>query len=251
MESVSLSPYVIAAVFFIIAFVYSSVGLGGSSTYTAVMAILGFNFLAIPTISLILNLFVTTVGSFNFIRHKHARLNLIVPFLVSSMPMAYLGGTLKLPKEIFLWLLLSSLVIVVMRIYLWNGKTLNLQLTEKGKILLSLFCGSLLGLMAGIVGIGGGIYLVPLIIILGLGTTREAAACGAIFIFMNSIAGLIARFQHNPISLTDYLPMIVAVLLGGGLGSLLGSTRFSPRTMQKILGSIIIVAIIFLLNKLL
>src|SRR5210317_962915 len=100
MELIS-SPYFIAVLFFIVAFAYSSVGLGGGSSYTALMAILGFNTLAIPMVSLTLNLMVTTIGAFNFIRYKHARLNLILPFLVTSIPMAYLGGALQVPKELF------------------------------------------------------------------------------------------------------------------------------------------------------
>lgn len=105
-----ISPWFIAGLFFIIAFVYSSVGLGGGSSYTALMAILSFNTLAIPLISLSLNLIVTSIGSFNFIRNKHANRRLILPLIATSMPMAYLGGSLNLPKTVFYWLLLVSLV---------------------------------------------------------------------------------------------------------------------------------------------
>lgn len=251
MESISLSPYLIAAIFFLIAFIYSSVGLGGGTAYTAIMAILGFNILLIPMISLILNLFVTAIGSFNFIRHRHARTELIMPFLVSSMPMAYIGGSLQLPRYVFLWVMLASLLIVAARIYLWRDAVFHFAFSKSQKSIVSIIAGGLLGLIAGIVGIGGGIYLVPLVIILGLGTTREAAACGAIFIFLNSLAGLVARLQYNPVNISDYIPMIIAVLLGGGLGSLMGSTRFSPRVMQKILGVVILVAIYFLSRKIL
>lgn len=161
-----VSPWFIAGLFFIVAFVYSSVGLGGGSSYTALMAILGFNALAIPLISLSLNLIVTSIGSFNFIRNKHANWRLILPFLITSMPMAYLGGTLHLPKTVFFWLLLVSLVFVAARIYLWRDTNLHLDLSARGKIFISLLAGSILGLIAGIVGIGGGIYIIPLIIIL-------------------------------------------------------------------------------------
>ena len=99
------------------------------------------------------------------------------------------------------------------------------------------------------VGIGGGIYLVPLIIILGLGSEKEEAACGAVFIWVNSLSGLIARFQYHSIDILAFLPLIVAVLIGGYLGSFMGSTKFSPKTMQKILGTVIIVAIIFVTRK--
>ena len=245
------SPVFIAGLFFIVAFVYSSVGLGGGSSYTALMAILGFNALAIPMISLSLNLLVTSIGSFNFIRNRHARWRLIAPFLITSIPMAYLGGSLQLPKTVFYWLLFISLLFVVARIYLWRETSLQLNLSARSKLAVSLVAGSVLGLIAGIVGIGGGIYLVPLIIILGLGKGQQAAACGAIFVWLNSAAGLISRLQYNAIDLGGYIPLIIAVILGGWLGSYLGSTRFSARKMEKILGLIILVALAFLGRKLL
>lgn len=251
MDIIITSPYFLAFLFFIVAFVYSSVGLGGASSYTALMAIFGISSLAIPMLSLSLNLLVTSVGSFNFIRNKHAKTKLILPFLISSIPMAYLGGSLQIPKEIFYWVLLISLIFVAVRIYLWQNTTINFKFDKREKIILSLFAGSVLGLIAGIVGIGGGVYLVPLIIILGLGTEKEAAACGAIFIWLNSCSGLLSRLQYNSIDLTNYIPLIIAVVAGGALGSYMGSSRFSPKVMEKILGLVIIVAIIFLTKKLL
>ena len=251
MDIILDSPYFLALLFFIVAFTYSSVGLGGGSSYTALMSIFGVSSLAIPMVSLSLNLFVTSIGSFNFIRKKHAKIKLILPFLVSSIPMAYLGGSLDIDKEVFYWVLLISLIFVAARIYLWQNISISLNLNKQQKIILSLITGSILGLIAGIVGIGGGIYLVPLIIILGLGTEKEAAACGAIFIWLNSFSGLLSRLQYNSIDLTDYAPLVVAVIAGGALGSFMGSTRLSPETMDKILGLVIIVAIIFLIKKML
>jgi uncharacterized membrane protein YfcA len=248
LETIS-SPYFLVVLFCIVAFIYSSVGLGGGSSYTALMAIFGVSTMAIPMIALSLNLFVTSVGSYNFIRNRHAKIKLILPFLISSLPMAYLGGALKLPKEIFYLVLLISLVFVAVRIYIFQNTNIKLNISQNGKIIISLIAGSILGLVAGIVGIGGGIYLIPLIIILGLGTEKEAAACGAIFIWLNSFSGLLSRFQYNSIDLTNYIPLIVAVLAGGTLGSFMGSFKFSPRAMEKMLGAVLIVAIILLSRK--
>ncbi len=231
-----ISQEFLAVLFFVVAFAYSSVGLGGGSSYTALMAVFGMSTIAIPMISLTLNLLVTSIGSFNFIRNRHARINLILPFLISSIPMAYFGGSLKLPKEAFYWILFISLVFVAARIYFWRSTTIKLNIDQKGKIIISLIAGSILGLIAGIVGIGGGIYIVPLIIILGLGTQKEAAACGTIFIWLNSLSGLISRLQYNSIDLTAYIPLITAVLIGGTIGSFMGSFKFSPRTMERVLG---------------
>ncbi len=244
-----VSPWLLAAIFFIVAYAYSSVGLGGGSTYTALMSILGFNSLAIPLLSLLLNIIVTSVGSFNFIKGGHGRLNLILPFLVSSLPMAYLGGALRMPKEVFQWLLLLSLIFVAIRLYLWKDVSFRLDLAGWQRLAVSLLTGAVLGLMAGVVGIGGGIYLVPLIIILGLGTAKEAAACGAIFVWLNSLSGLVARLQYNAVLLHDYVPLILAVFVGGILGSFMGSSRYSPQTMERILGVVILVAIALLSTK--
>lgn len=245
------SPYLIAILFFVIALAYSAVGLGGGSSYTALMLILGFSTLVIPTVSLTLNLLVTSVGSFNFIINKHAKLKLILPFLLSSIPMAYLGGSLALAKEVFYWILLASLLFVVARIYLWDKVSLQLNLSERGTLVVSVVSGGVLGLIAGIVGIGGGIYLVPLIIVLGIGNAKQAAACGAIFIWLNSASGLVARAQYNAINLFDYIPIVVAVLAGGLIGSWFGAGKLSTKNMEKILGAIIIVAIGLLIRKLL
>ena len=244
------SPYFLASLFFIVAVIYSSVGLGGGSSYTALMAIFGISIIAIPMVSLSLNLFVTSIGSYNFIRNKHGKLKLILPFLVSSIPMAYLGGTLQLPKQIFYWILLISLIFVAARIYLWQNIAIKFEFKQNDKIIISLVVGAILGLVAGIVGIGGGVYLVPLIIVLGLGTEKEAAACGAIFIWLNSFSGLLSRLQYNSIDLTNYIPLIIAVILGAALGSYMGSFKFSAKAMDKILGTVILVAIFLLTKKL-
>ena len=249
MELIS-SPYFIAVLFFIVAFAYSSVGLGGGSSYTALMAILGFNTLAIPMVSLTLNLMVTTIGAFNFIRYKHARLNLILPFLVTSIPTAYLGGALQVPKELFYWLLLASLFFVAIRIYFWSNTSLQLNLNTRGKLVVAFISGAILGLIAGILGIGGGVYLVPLIILLGLGSAKEAAACGAIFIWVNSLSGMVSRLQYNAIELAEYIPLFIAVIIGGTLGSFVGAAKYPPKVMEKVLGIIILVAIGFLVRKL-
>ena len=115
--------------------------------------------------------------------------------------------------------------------------------------MLALISGAVLGLMAGITGIGGGVYLVPLVILLGLGTAKEAAACGAFFIWVNSVSGLLARLQYSEIDLIPYLPLILTAVFGGMAGTMMGANKFQPQTMQKILGSILIVAIFMLGQK--
>ena len=187
--------YLLPILFLFVAFIYSSVGLGGGSSYTALMAMLGVSYTIIPTTSLTLNLVVTFIGMVNFWRNGHGRLDLIGPFLITSIPMAYLAGSLDLPEFIFQIILISTLILVAIRIYVINGLTFSFQLSNGQKWAMIIGLGAVLGFIAGAVGIGGGIYLVPLIIMFGLGTAKEAAAAGAMFIWVNSLAGFIARFQ--------------------------------------------------------
>ncbi|MDC9714509.1 MAG: sulfite exporter TauE/SafE family protein [Gammaproteobacteria bacterium] len=251
MEILHYFEYLLPLLFFVVAFMYSSIGLGGGSSYTALMVISGMSALAIPIVSLSLNLLVSTLSSYHFLRNKHGKLYIVLPFLISAIPFAYLGGALHLPETLFLWVLLVSLIIVVMRIYFWQDISFKLDLNHRQKVIVSLILGSILGLIAGIVGIGGGVYLVPIIIMLKIGSVKEAAAAGAIFVWTVSFFGLISRLQHNSVNLMDYIPLIVAVIIGGFLGAYMGSTKFSSNTIEKILGVIILMSIVFLLKKLL
>jgi uncharacterized membrane protein YfcA len=248
MTDLTIPISLLAVIFAMVAFFYASVGLGGGSSYTALLAIFGASTLTIPMVSLTLNLLVTTVGSLIFLSQRHVRLRLLTPFIISSIPMAYVGGMLHLPKILFYMVLLVSLAFAAMRIY-FPRETKPLKLDEHGKFFLALGCGAVLGFIAGVAGIGGGVYLVPLIILLGLGNAKEAAACGAFFIWVNSMAGLAARLQYNSIDLMPFMPLVIAAVVGGMAGSLMGAKRFEPRTMQKILGTILLAAIFFLGRK--
>jgi hypothetical protein len=243
--------YLLPFLFLLIAFIYSSVGLGGGSSYTALMAIFGISYQIIPTTSLTLNLIVTFIGMIHFWKNGHGRLSLIIPFLITSIPMAYFAGTQVLPERIFNIFLLITLIFVVIRIYLINGLKISIQLTSIQKWIFIFSLGGVLGFVAGAVGIGGGIYLVPLIIMFGLGTEKEAAASGAMFIWMNSLAGLIARAQTGTFDLQFILPLAIAVLIGGFGGSYLGAVKLEPKTIQKVMGGVIFIAIMFLIKGLL
>jgi uncharacterized membrane protein YfcA len=241
----------IAALFFFVAVIYSSVGLGGGSAYTALMAIFGVNHVLIPTTSLALNVAVTSLGAANFWRGGHVRWRLIAPFLLSSIPMAYLGGSIALTKQNFYVLLLITLITLAVRIYFFDGLRVSIKLEGARRIAFSLSLGGLLGFVAGTVGIGGGIYLVPSIVMFGLGTEKEAAATGSIFIWVNSAAGIVSRVQRGAFDVGFILPLLAVVIVGGYLGSYMGAFRYSPRTVQKLMGAVIIIAIGFLLKRVL
>ena len=175
----------------------------------------------------------------------------MVPFLITSIPMAYIAGTLIFPEIVFQIILTGTLILVAIRIFVFNELALTYQLSNLQKWILIIGLGTILGFIAGVVGIGGGIYLVPLIILFGLGTTKEASAAGAMFIWANSLAGLIARFQLGIFEIRFIFPLICAVLVGGFAGSYFGSEKYDASVIQKIMGGIIIIAIILLIQRML
>jgi len=246
-----MTEFILPILFCFIALIYSSIGLGGGSSYTALMAIFGISYYIIPTTSLTMNLIVTFIGMINYWRFGHGRIGLIVPFLVTSVPMAYLAGTLKLPEGIFQVLLLMTLILVLIRIYVLNDLKFSFKLSGLKKWILIFSLGGILGFVSGAVGIGGGIYLVPMIIMFGLGSEKEAAAAGAMFIWLNSLAGVIARTQAGTFNPEFIFPLAGAVAVGGILGSYFGSYKFEAETIQKIMGIIVIIAIIILLREIL
>ena len=241
----------VAAIFLIVALAYASVGLGGGSSYAALLVVFGFSTAVIPNLSLLLNLIVTTVSTFNFVRRGHLRIELITPFLLLSLPMAWLGGALQVSEVVFKLLMLASLTVVLVRIYFVRETAFRFVLNRAQVVALSLVLGALLGFLAGVIGIGGGIFLVPLILVLGLGTMKQAAACGVVFVWLNSLVGLGSRMQYNFVDFSAYLPLIFAVLAGGTVGSLIGSSKIPSVTMEKVLGVVIAVAVVFLLRSLL
>ncbi|WP_455202948.1 TSUP family transporter [Kaarinaea lacus] len=242
--------FVLTVVCFVVALIYSSIGLGGGSSYTALLVIAGTDYKVIPVVSLILNILVSSLSSYNFIHQGHARMNLILPFLLSSIPMSYFGGALEISETVFLWILWISLIVVAVRIYLFEQISLQLKTNRAQQLIISIVAGGVLGFIGGSVGIGGGIYLIPLILVLGLGNPKEAATAGALFVLINSISGLVARLQYQPVELLEYIPLIVAVVIGGVIGSYIGATKLKARTMEKLLGITIIIAIVLSGNKL-
>jgi len=243
--------FILIPLFAFIAFVYSSVGLGGGSSYTAVLTIVGMSYMLIPTISLALNIVVTTGATFQFLRNGHLRWRVLLPLLMASVPAAWIGGRLQLPETTFQLLLLLTLIAVAVRIYLWKDPVFDLPSSTAFRLAASLVIGAVLGFVAGAVGIGGGIYLVPVLIMTGVATTREAAATGAAFILFNSVTGVLARASWTDVPWKVLIPLGVTVALAGLAGSHYGSSRWPSRTIQRVLGVVILVAIALLIQRLL
>lgn len=224
---------------FVIAFLYASVGHAGASGYIAVMALANLAPATIKPAALTLNIFVALQGSAQFMAAGHFSWRLFWPFALVSVPAAYLGGYINLPGKLFLHLV--GIVLLASALRFW------LQPKEKTAIrpphaMAALVAGGMLGLLAGLTGTGGGIFLTPLLIIAGWAGTKAAAATSVAFIFVNSIAGLTGYV----VATGDYpgliWPWVIAALIGGSLGAYAGSRRFSPKTIQRCLAAVLILA---------
>jgi uncharacterized membrane protein YfcA len=212
----------------VIALFYSSVGFGGGSSYLAALSISEIPYSLIPKIGLICNLLVVTSGSVIYYKKGFFNKKLIFPFVFTSVPMAFLGGLYPIKESAFIGVLTISLILSGVRLLFLKENTDHPESLPSLKVSLAL--GGGIGLLSGIVGLGGGIFLSPILMNLKWGKPKEVAAAASFFIFLNSIAGLSGQFIKNPdVSAFTYWPLFLAVFVGGQIGSRLGS---SPRVSQ-------------------
>lgn len=231
----------IALGFLGIALVYASIGFGGGSSYTAALAALGLSTALVPVISLSCNLIVSAGGAWFFTRRRHTRSDLIWPFLVTSIPCAYLGGRVPVAPSVFLLVLgLSLLAAAVSLLFAPRAA----DAIREVHLPLALLVGAALGFLSGLVGIGGGIFLAPALLLLRWGRPKEVAASATIFIFINSLAGLAGQLAKPlPESFVSLLlPLGLAVLVGGQLGSRLGSGPLPSLVVRR--GTALLIALV-------
>ncbi len=239
MESVA---YLIP-LFFVTAVVYASVGFGGGSTYLALLVLSGIPYGAIPKLALICNLIVVTGGLYHYLRQSLLPYRRVLPFILTSVPLAYLGGSIPLDKRLFLTLLAISLAIAGLRLLL-TGYSVQSRNPRSDRTIwgLGLSVGALLGFVSGLVGIGGGIFLSPLLYFLRWGSAREIAAMSSMFIFVNSLSGLVGQFSKSglPLDLSWILPLVLAVFVGGQIGSRLSAGHLRAMQLQRITAVLIL-----------
>src|SRR3989338_5378690 len=189
---------VIALLFFLTAFVYSSVGFGEGSTYLALLVLFGFSYLLIPKIALFCNLIVVSGGVYHYIKARQLSLRYVFPFLITSMPFAYLGGSLPIDKTTFLFLLALSLLVAGLRLFFFNKmEGEEKEISWKIALSIGLPFGAILGFFSGLVGIGGGIFLSPLLYFLRWGRAQTIAASASFFILVNSLFGLAGQWTKG------------------------------------------------------
>lgn len=236
-------PWILLPLFFIVAFIYSSVGQGGASGYIALFALSSVMCSELTPVVLVLNILVASGGFINFYRAKHFNYKLLIPFIIGSIPGAFLGGLLKVPQEIFTMILSFALLLASIRLLLIKNQLQSRWENVKEKIyFIGIPIGLLLGILAGITGIGGGIFLSPLLLLTGWADVKKTAAISAAFIVINSLSGLMAKVMSHTIYWDVILIFGVVVIIGGQIGSRLGANKFNPIILQKILGVILLFA---------
>ena len=229
--------FILSILFLITAILYSSVGFGGGSTYLALLLIWEIPYFIFPVIALICNIIVVTGNSFNYIRAGNHNIKLLIPFLIGSIPFAFIGGTLIINKEIFEILLFIVLSFAGL-LLLINNKSYEQKkiVLKKLNFFISIFIGSILGLVSGIVGIGGGIFLSPILFLLKADYPKNIVTPASLFILINSISGIFGQLtKENVINeITAYWPLFLSVFIGGLLGNYLNLKIFSSRIMALI-----------------
>ncbi len=236
MESILL----ISVLFFCIATLYSSVGHAGASGYLAIFSLLSWSPELIKPLSLLLNCIVACIASIHFIRNGFFDAKLFIFFIISSVPFAFLGGLIQLPNDYFkliagIFLLLSAVLLIVKsRIVQKDLKPVNIPL--------ALLIGAIVGFVSGLIGVGGGIFLSPIILLMGWTTVKKTAGISALFILLNSLAGLFGQLTHFNSFDSSVLYLIAAVVLGGFLGSFLGSKKLNPTWVTYFLVVVLVTA---------
>jgi len=230
----------LAAGMLVAAFGYASVGHGGASAYIAAMALAGVAPAEMRPIALLLNILVSSLGTWKFHRAGFFRWRLFWPFAVVSIPMAYLGGAITLPGQAYK--ILVGLVLLYAAWQLWRSGKSGEEMREVREPPLgwAMAIGAAMGLLAGLTGVGGGIFLSPLLLMLGWAGTKQTSAVAAPFILVNSIAGLAAVLVAKSAVLPSYVWVLAAaVLVGGWLGAEYGSRRFANPLVRRVLAIVL------------
>ena len=234
---------ILSILFFVTATLYSSVGLGGGSTYLALLVIWGLPYTIFPIIALSCNIIVVSGNCFNYIRAGNLNLKLLIPYLIGSIPLSYIGGSLVIDK-IFFEILLFMVLVVSSCLLLLNFK-FYVDKEENYKnisYITSIVIGGILGFISGVVGIGGGIFLSPILFLLRVAKPKHIVTMASLFILINSISGIIGQLTKDSVlnQAQDYLYLLVVVLIGGQLGNYLNLRIFTSRMLALITGCLVL-----------
>jgi len=229
----------LAILVFVVAVLYSSVGHAGASGYIAVMTLFGLAPAVVRPAALLLNILVSGLTAWQFWRAGHFSWRLFWPFAILSVPFAYLGGYLNIPGQLFNILVGLVLIYSAARFFVKPKADEEPRMPSKP---VAISAGAGLGLLSGLTGVGGGIFLTPLVIFMRWARTKTASAVSALFILVNSVSGLLGNFTSTRQLPLFALPLTISAIAGGAVGSYLGSRQFSPRSIKRLLGVVLTIA---------
>ena len=233
----------LSILFFATAVFYSSVGFGGGSTYLALLLIWGIPYFIFPIIALSCNIIVVSGNCFNYIRAGNLNLRLLIPYLIGSIPLAYIGGVLPIEKQLFELLLFFVLTLAGI-LLLFNFRSYDDKKSSYRKlpIIISIFIGGILGFISGVVGIGGGIFLSPILFLIRAEKPKYIVTAASLFILINSISGIAGQLTKNDalIEAMNYWYLLFAVLIGGQIGNFLNLKIFPTRILALITGCLVL-----------
>ena len=234
---------ILSILFFVTALIYSSIGFGGGSTYLAILLIWGVPYTIFPLIALVCNIIVVSGNSINFLRSKNINFNLLFPYLIGSIPFAFIGGSITIEKSLF-EILLFCVLFVAGIFLLIESKSFSEEKIKINQIpkLISISIGSIIGFISGIVGIGGGIFLSPLLFLMKAGYPRHITSSASLFILINSIFGIAGQLTKDQIldQVIIYWPLFLSVLIGGQIGSVL-NIKFLSNKILALLTSFLVI----------
>ena len=234
------SLYLFYVLLFVVAMLYSSVGHGGASGYLALMAIYAFSPEVMKPTALILNLFVSLISFIQFYRGEHFKWKIFLPLAIASIPMAFLGGIITMEALLYKRILGTLLFIPVVR-FLFFANIPDEEL-KKSNLVLSVLIGSLIGFVSGLIGIGGGIILSPILLLLKWTNQKQTAAISALFIFVNSLSGLAGQLTKGINFSPDMLAYVAVAFAGGLCGAYLGALKFNQNILKNTLALVLMLA---------
>ena len=248
--STFLENWLIIALFFIVAILYSSVGFGGGSSYLAVLSLFSIPFIQIRAIALICNIAVVSGNVFGFLKNKQYNWRKVIPLVLISIPFAFFGGMLKVENKYFIIFLAFTLIIAAFFMFIANFVK-NEDLKTRANSFKDFGFGSIVGFVSGLVGVGGGIFLAPLLHLTKWDTPKKIAAASSIFIFVNSVSGLLGQAQNPSFHIEPYLTslLVVTVFFGGQIGSRMREKLISPLTLKRMTAVLILFVAFRLLIK--
>ena len=227
----------LSILFLVTAIFYSSVGFGGGSTYLALLLIWDVPFFIFPVIALSCNIIVVSGNCFNYIKARNFNSRILLPYLIGSIPLAYIGGYLSIDKQLF-EILLFLVLLAAGTLLLFNFKSYD-DVDEKYKknsILISILIGGFLGFISGLVGIGGGIFLSPILFLLRAAKPKHIVTTASLFILINSISGIIGQLSKNYVleEIIKYWYLLFFVFIGGQIGNFLNLKIFPTRALALV-----------------